>query len=200
MTTKISAVTTWNEICKLSTVLANVGCDGVREDFVYMANHSMGDREWDASQSNQFIEDGDDGDGWLGFSEEGSTRFLWGSARSHATIEAKRGSDGGWSLRFGGSTADELKRRGYESSYIIIFARTIVDLTTLMVERVADGLGVQLSEWVQSTHDRVDDHRPDDKVIDHVRQFAATIAKYVDIDARLDEDELLEFEYGDSWR
>lgn len=132
------ATVPWTALCALSQQWCNAHEEArkqFRDDCVYMGVQSMGNREWETEKSSYVdtIEDQTDFDGWYGFREDGSRRFLWGSARSEASLEAVRQEDGSWKLTFTG--CDTSAR--CESGYLASFAYA-VEVSTLQVVQLGN--------------------------------------------------------------
>ncbi len=195
MATILTATTTFPNLCNLSRDMTNSvdRHDQHRDDVVYMAIHSFGGREWNAGEHVHFVDDFHN-EGWLGFAEEDATRFMWESASSGAIIEAVRNSEGSWKLTFVGT--DKVGRE--ESLYVFDFAQA-ANLNELRIEHVEEGLLDQLENWVEVARDRDDECRPRFEVVRRVENFAMLVANFAEIDARLEEDEQLEFEHGSRW-
>ena len=103
---------TWENICKLSLLMTNgLKDEEANQELVYMADNSFGSREWDAMESAHRVDNGCDGD-WIGFQEASSSRFLWGSASSGATIEVVKYHEF-WELTFTGTNVTETGRESW---------------------------------------------------------------------------------------
>lgn len=124
----IFSETTWGEVCHLALGLTNPSSEGeeigqFREGLAYMADHSIGGREWLATTPVHEVRDRCHSGFWRGFQEEGTEFLHWESARSGAVLLAEK-QEGKWTISFTGRT----KPCGWgevemESRYILDFIK-----------------------------------------------------------------------------
>ncbi|MFA6427403.1 MAG: hypothetical protein WCW16_03075 [Candidatus Magasanikbacteria bacterium] len=185
----LSARTTWARLHNLSAALTNAHVDDpLVEGFVWVADSSIGGREWEAGQAVDHV---DNGFGcWLGFEEAGSTRFWWQSASSEATIEARLNPEGEWVLTFVGTGIDS--HRG-ESQYGRVFAEAAIPKT---VQVDQEGNLYALKEVCTPDPSQV---YITDLQRARLKEFIHSLRMHADLtelEATLDEDERLLLDYG----
>ncbi|PIT92148.1 MAG: hypothetical protein COU08_04020 [Candidatus Harrisonbacteria bacterium CG10_big_fil_rev_8_21_14_0_10_42_17] len=125
--------TLWEHVCTTSLWLCSGLWErgGFHEGLVYIPDHSQRIHEIDLFEgftpnghTYHRVEDPGHNLGWSGYDLSRSSRFLWKSERTEATLEARRLPDNFWSLTFCGAPC--ISPGADESSFVRIFIAGIL--------------------------------------------------------------------------